>query len=166
MNVKNTTMIWKRMNYSGQQTRVNKTAGLAQLRSSLSHSLRTIKKGELEFNEQLSKHNRIVYQGKIIALNSLSIDERKAIVNDIVDSVSVDVNTHQNITKFKNNRFKFISSSLLTIAKSIEPLSLSTDWIRVFNSSGSLTKNLKNMAIQLRPQLAKRPLSIRKRLRI
>lgn len=136
--LKNTTMIWKRMNYSGQQTRVNKTAGLAQLRSSLSHSLRTVKKGELEFNEQLSKHNRIVYQGKIISLDSLSIDERKAIVNDIVDSVSADVNTHQNITKFKNDRSKYASKLKTLVKKDNEPEELKTLIQSVLNDSSAI----------------------------
>lgn len=138
MNVKNTTMIWKRMNYSGQQTRVNKTAGLAQLRSSLSHSLRTVKKGELEFNEQLSKHNRMVYQGKIIALDSLSIDERKAIVNDIVQSVSADVNAHQDITKFKNDRSKYASKLKTLVKKDNEPEELKTLVQTVLNDSGAI----------------------------
>jgi len=136
--LKNTTMIWKRMNYSGQQTRVNKTAGLAQLRSSLSHSLRTIKKGELEFNEQLSKHNRMVYQGKIIALDSLSIDERKAIVNDIVSSVSADVNAHQDITKFKNDRSKYASKLKTLAKKDNEPEELKILIQSVLNDSGAI----------------------------
>ncbi|MCQ4324955.1 hypothetical protein NAV26_08255 [Pseudomonas stutzeri] len=144
MNVKNTTMIWKRMNYSGQQTRVNKTAGLAQLRSSLSHSLRTVKKGELEFNEQLSKHNRIVYQGKIIALDSLSIDERKAIVNDIVSSVSADVNAHQDITKFKNDRSKYVSKLKTLVKKDNEPDELKRLIQSVLDESGAIDLSIVN----------------------
>jgi len=144
MNVKNTTMIWKRMNYSGQQTRVNKTAGLAQLRSSLSHSLRTVKKGELEFNEQLSKHNRIVYQGKIISLDSLSIDERKAIVNDIVNSVSADVNAHQDITKFKNDRSKYASKLKTLAKKDNEPDELKTLIQSVLDESGAIDLSIVN----------------------
>lgn len=144
MNVKNTTMIWKRMNYSGQQTRVNKTAGLAQLRSSLSHSLRTVKKGELEFNEQLSKHNRIVYQGKIIALDSLSIDERKAIVNDIVSSVSADVNAHQDITKFKNDRSKYVSKLKTLVKKDNEPDELKRLIQSVLDESGATDLSIVN----------------------
>lgn len=136
--LKNTTMIWKRMNYSGQQTRVNKTAGLAQLRSSLSHSLRTVKKGELEFNEQLSKHNRIVYQGKIISLDSLSIDERKAIVNDIVSSVSADINARQDITKFKNDRSKYASKLKTLVKKDNEPEKLKTLIQSVLNDSSAI----------------------------
>lgn len=136
--LKNTTMIWKRMNYSGQQTRVNKTAGLAQLRSSLSHSLRTVKKGELEFNEQLSKHNRIVYQGKIISLDSLSIDERKAIVNDIVNSVSADLNAHQNTTKFKNDRSKYASKLKTLAKKDNEPDELKTLIQSLLNDSNTI----------------------------
>lgn len=137
-------MIWKRMNYSGQQTRVNKTAGLAQLRSSLSHSLRTIKKGELEFNEQLSKHNRIVYQGKIIALDSLSIDERKAIVNDIVNSVSADVNAHQDITKFKNDRSKYASKLKTLVKKDNEPEELKTLIQSVLDENGAIDLSIVN----------------------
>lgn len=144
MNVKNTTMIWKRMNYSGQQTRVNKTAGLAQLRSSLSHSLRTVKKGELEFNEQLSEHNRMVYQGKIIALDSLSIDERKAIVNDIVSSVSADVNAHQDITKFKNDRSKYASKLKTLAKKDNEPDELKTLIQSVLDESGAIDLSIVN----------------------
>lgn len=137
-------MIWKRMNYSGQQTRVNKTAGLAQLRSSLSHSLRTVKKGELEFNEQLSKHNRIVYQGKIISLDSLSIDERKAIVNDIVNSVSADVNAHQDITKFKNDRSKYASKLKTLAKKDNEPDELKTLIQSVLDESGAIDLSIVN----------------------
>ena len=137
-------MIWKRMNYSGQQTRVNKTAGLAQLRSSLSHSLRTVKKGELEFNEQLSKHNRIVYQGKIISLDSLSIDERKAIVNDIVNSVSADVNAHQDITKFKNDRSKYASKLKTLAKKDNEPDELKALIQSVLDESGAIDLSIVN----------------------
>ncbi len=148
--IKNTTMIWKRMNYSAQQTRVNKTAGIAQLRSSLSHSLRTIKKGELEFNEHLSKHNRIIYQGKIVALDSLSIDERKAIINDIIDSVSTDVNTHQNITKLKNDRSKYASKLKTLIKKDNEPVELKTLIQSVLNDSGTVDLSLVNKLDEMR----------------
>lgn len=58
--IKNTTMLWKRMNYSAQRGKVKNTPGLSQLKSSLDHSLRLVMKKELEFNLDLSDRNFIL----------------------------------------------------------------------------------------------------------
>ena len=83
--LKNTTMLWKRINYSAQNGRANKVAGLSQLKTSLNHSLRTIIKRELEFNQALANRNYIILNNKIVQLDKLSIEQRQKIVNDILD---------------------------------------------------------------------------------
>lgn len=138
MNVKNTTMIWKRLNFIAQKTRSNKTAGMRQLISSLYHTLRIVKKKELEFNEELSKHNRIIYQGKIIPLDKLSIDERMAIVDEIITSIENDISSHENITTIKNDRSKYASKLKGLLKKENEPDELKTLINTVLNSSGHI----------------------------
>lgn len=138
MNVKNTTMIWKRLNFIAQKTRSNKTAGMRQLIASLYHTLRSVKKKELEFNEELSKHNRIIYQGKIIPLDKLSIDERMAIVDEIITSIENDISSHENITTIKNDRSKYASKLKGLLKKENEPDDLKTLINTVLNSSGHI----------------------------
>ncbi|MGK8477503.1 hypothetical protein [Stutzerimonas stutzeri] len=138
MNVKNTTMIWKRLNFIAQKTRSNKTAGMRQLIASLYHTLRIVKKKELEFNEELSKHNRIIYQGKIIPLDKLSIDERMAIVDEIITSIENDISSHENITTIKNDRSKYASKLKGLLKKENEPDDLKTLINTVLNSSGHI----------------------------
>ena len=131
-------MIWKRLNFIAQKTRSNKTAGMRQLIASLYHTLRIVKKKELEFNEELSKHNRIIYQGKIIPLDKLSIDERMAIVDEIITSIENDISSHENITTIKNDRSKYASKLKGLLKKENEPDDLKTLINTVLNSSGHI----------------------------
>lgn len=122
--LKNTTMLWKRMNYSAQQGRVKKTAGLSQLRSSLNHSLRTVMKKELEFNQALSHQNFIIYNNKMIRLDSLALEDRQSLVNEIMSSIQSDVGTHEDLTKLKDDRSKYAYKLKKLLSKADEPEAL------------------------------------------
>jgi len=111
---------------------------MRQLIASLYHTLRSVKKKELEFNEELSKHNRIIYQGKIIPLDKLSIDERMAIVDEIITSIENDISSHENITTIKNDRSKYASKLKGLLKKENEPDDLKTLINTVLNSSGHI----------------------------
>lgn len=122
--LKNTTMLWKRMNYSAQQGRVKKTAGLSQLKSSLNHSLRTVMKKELEFNQELSHRNFIIHNNKMIRLDSLTLEDRQSLVNEIMASVQHDVNTHDDLSKLKDDRSKYAYKLKKLLSKADEPEAL------------------------------------------
>ena len=124
--LKNTTMLWKRMNYSAQQSRVKKTAGLSQLKSSLNHSLRTVMKKELEFNQDLSHRNFIIHNNKMIRLDSLKLEERQNLVNKIMSSVQGDVGTHEDLSKLKDDRSKYAYKLKKLLSKADEPEALKT----------------------------------------
>lgn len=119
--LKNTTMLWKRMNYSAQQGRVKKTAGLSQLKSSLNHSLRTVMKKELEFNQELSHRNLIIHNNKMIRLDSLTLEDRHSLVNEIIASVQHDVSTHDDLSKLKDDRSKYAYKLKKLLSKPDEP---------------------------------------------
>lgn len=119
--VKNTTMIWKRMNYSAQKGRVKKTAGLSQLKSSLNHSLRTVMKKELEFNQDLSNRNYIIHKNKMVLLDSLTLQSREELVKEIMSSVESDIGSHQDLTKLKDDRAKYAYKLKKMLAKADEP---------------------------------------------
>ncbi|MDD1134400.1 hypothetical protein [Pseudomonas shahriarae] len=119
--LKNTTMLWKRMNYSAQQGRVKKTAGLSQLKSSLNHSLRTVMKKELEFNQDLSHRNFIIHNNKMIRLDSLTLEDRQGLVNEIMSSVQSDIGTHEDLSKLKDDRSKYAYKLKKLLAKADEP---------------------------------------------
>ncbi|MCE1007826.1 hypothetical protein [Pseudomonas monteilii] len=124
--IKNTTMLWKRMNYSAQHGRVKKTAGLSQLKSSLNHSLRTVMKKELEFNQDLSHRNFIIYNNKMIRLDSLTLEDRQSLVNEIMSSVQSDIGTHEDLSKLKDDRSKYAYKLKKLLAKADEPEALKT----------------------------------------
>ncbi|BBR39250.1 hypothetical protein WP3W19E03_17750 [Aeromonas veronii] len=121
MNVKNTTMLWKRMNYSAQTGRVNKTAGLSQLKTSLNHSLRTVMKRELEFNQALANRNYIILDNKIFQLDKLSIEQRQKIVNDILGDIHDDISAHRDKTQLKDDRAKYAYKLKKMLTKTDEP---------------------------------------------
>lgn len=124
--LKNTTMLWKRMNYSAQHGRVKKTAGLSQLKSSLNHSLRTVMKKELEFNQDLSHRNFIIHNNKIIRLDSIKLEDRQNLVNEIMSSVQSDVGTHEGLSKLKDDRSKYAYKLKKLLSKADEPEPLKT----------------------------------------
>lgn len=114
-------MLWKRMNYSAQTGRVNKTAGLSQLKTSLNHSLRTVMKRELEFNQSLANRNYIIANNKIVRLDKLSIEQRKQIVNDILGDIQNDITAHEDTTQLKDDRAKYAYKLKKLLAKTDEP---------------------------------------------
>lgn len=124
--LKNTTMLWKRMNYSAQQGTVKKTAGLSQLKSSLNHSFRTVIKRELEFNQDLSHRNFIIHNNKMIRLDSLTLEDRQGLVNEIMSSVQNDVGTHEDLSKLKDDRSKYAYKLKKLLSKADEPEALKT----------------------------------------
>ncbi|EJD6524322.1 TPA: hypothetical protein RQ794_003366 [Pseudomonas aeruginosa] len=124
--LKNTTMLWKRMNYSAQKGRVKKTAGLSQLKSSLNHSLRTVMKKELEFNQDLSHRNFIIHNNKMIRLDSLTLEDRQSLVNEIMSSVQSDIGTHEDLSKLKDDRSKYAYKLKKLLSKADEPEALKT----------------------------------------
>ena len=126
LNQKNTTMLWKRMNYSAQQGRVKKTAGLSQLKSSLNHSLRTVMKKELEFNQDLSHRNFIIQNNKMVRLDSLALEDRQRLVNEIMSSVENDIGIHEDLSKLKDDRSKYAYKLKKLLSKADEPEALKT----------------------------------------
>ncbi|OEC73603.1 hypothetical protein A7D21_24450 [Pseudomonas sp. AP19] len=119
--IKNTTMLWKRMNYSAQRGKVKNTPGLSQLKSSLDHSLRLVMKKELEFNLDLSDRNFILQNNKMVRLDSLTLEHRQAIVDEIMKSVQSDIETHQDVSKLKDDRSKYAYKLKKLLIKEDEP---------------------------------------------
>ncbi|WP_241088651.1 hypothetical protein [Pseudomonas viridiflava] len=119
--LKNTTMLWKRMNYSAQRGKVKNTPGLSQLKSSLDHSLRLVMKKELEFNLDLSDRNFILQNNKMVKLDSLTLEDRQAIVDEIMKSVQRDIETHQDLSKLKDDRAKYAYKLKKLLIKKDEP---------------------------------------------
>lgn len=76
------TMIWKRLNFTSGK-KVKNTPGIAQLKTSLQHSLRIIKKDELEFNEELINKNFVVFNGEVSNMSKLTIEQRTEMLNSI-----------------------------------------------------------------------------------
>ncbi|WP_449104351.1 hypothetical protein [Pseudomonas veronii] len=126
LNLKSTTMLWKRMNYSAQQGRVKKTAGLSQLKSSLHHSLRTVMKKELEFNQELAHRNFIIHNNKMVRLDSLTLEDRQGLVNEIMSSVENDIGIHEDLSKLKDDRSKYAYKLKKLLSKADEPEALKT----------------------------------------
>lgn len=129
-NVKN--MIWKRLNFTGVKSKTKSNIlGTSQLTKSLEHSLRIVQKHDLEFNKDLKMNNFIVVDNKMVHLESLSKEERKKILNSIVDPVvstseSKQSNTVNNaelskysykikqlITKNENDEFSLFLENIL-----------------------------------------------------
>lgn len=124
--IKNTTMLWKRMNYSAQRGKVKHTPGLSQLKSSLDHSLRLVMKKELEFNLDLSDRNFILQNNKMVRLDSLTLEDRQAIVDEIMKSVQNDIETHQDVSKLKDDRSKYAYKLKRLLIKEDEPDAIKT----------------------------------------
>ncbi len=100
-NVKN--MIWKRLNFTAVKSKTKgNILGTNQLTKSLEHSLRLIQKHGKEFNLDLKMDNLIVHNNKIIQLETLSKDERKAILKSIVEpAIEISESKHETTV---NNR--------------------------------------------------------------
>ena len=94
-NVKN--MIWKRLNFTAVKSKTKgNVLGTNQLTKTLQHSLRIIQKHGKEFNLDLKMDNLIVHNNKIIQLETLSKDERKAILKSIVEpAVQISESKHE-----------------------------------------------------------------------
>lgn len=142
--LKNTTMLWKRMNYSAQTGRVNRTAGLSQLKTSLNHSLRTVMKRELEFNQALANRNYIILDNKIVQLDKLSIEQRQKIVNDILGDIHDDISAHRDITQLKDDRAKYAYKLKKILSKADEPDVLKNLIKDVLEAKDSLSPSLVN----------------------
>lgn len=106
--LKKTTMLWKRLNYSCREGKKNGAPGLNQLKSSLEHTLRTVTKRELEFDSSLSYRNLVVIGSKIVRLDTLSISQRQEIVEEIYGSFQQTSVAHEQLTSLKNERSKYI----------------------------------------------------------
>ncbi|WP_294363056.1 hypothetical protein [Pseudomonas sp.] len=141
--IKNTTMLWKRMNYSAQRGKVKNTPGLSQLKSSLDHSLRLVMKKELEFNLDLSDRNFILQNNKMVRLDSLTLEHRQAIVDEIMKSVQSDIETHQDVSKLKDDRSKYAYKLKKLLIKEDEPESIKTLIKRILeDQNGALLPSL------------------------
>lgn len=94
-NVKN--MLWKRLNFTAVKSKTKgNVLGTNQLTKTLEHSLRIIQKHGKEFNLDLKMDNLIVHDNKIIQLETLSKDERKAILKSIVEpAVQISESKHE-----------------------------------------------------------------------
>lgn len=79
-------MIWKRLNFTSGK-RVKNTPGISQLKTSLQHSLRIIKKDELEFNEELINKNFVVFNGEVSNMSKLTIEQRTEMLNSIYSPI-------------------------------------------------------------------------------
>lgn len=135
--LKNTTMLWKRMNYSAQRGKVKNTPGLSQLKSSLDHSLRLVMKKELEFNLDLSDRNFILQNNKLVRLDSLTLEDRQAIVDEIMKSVQNDLDIHQDISKLKDDRSKYAHKLKKLLIKEDEPEAIKTLIKRILEAHNS-----------------------------
>ncbi|MCH5562802.1 hypothetical protein L6218_25520 [Pseudomonas syringae pv. syringae] len=114
------------MNYSAQRGKVKHTPGLSQLKSSLDHSLRLVMKKELEFNLDLSDRNFILQNNKMVRLDSLTLEDRQAIVDEIMKSVQNDIATHQDVSKLKDDRSKYAYKLKRLLIKDDEPDAIKT----------------------------------------
>ncbi|MCU1741714.1 MULTISPECIES: hypothetical protein [unclassified Pseudomonas] len=135
--IKNTTMLWKRMNYSAQRGKVKNTPGLSQLKSSLDHSLRLVLKKELEFNLDLSDRNFILQNNKMVRLDSLTLEDRQAIADEIMTSVQNDIETHQDVSKLKDDRSKYAYKLKKLLIKEDEPEKIKTLIKRILEAQNS-----------------------------
>ncbi|RMR35663.1 hypothetical protein ALP36_03224 [Pseudomonas syringae pv. coriandricola] len=135
--LKNTTMLWKRMNYSAQRGKVKNTPGLSQLKSSLDHSLRLVMKKELEFNLDLSDRNFILQNNKLVRLDSLTLEDRQAIVDEIMKSVQNDLDIHRDLLKLKDDRSKYAHKLKKLLIKKDEPEVIKTLIKRILEAHNS-----------------------------
>ncbi|KPB28467.1 Uncharacterized protein AC517_0559 [Pseudomonas syringae pv. syringae] len=131
------------MNYSAQRGKVKNTPGLSQLKSSLDHSLRLVMKKELEFNLDLSDRNFILQNNKMVRLDSLTLEDRQAIVDEIMKSVQSDIETHQDVSKLKDDRSKYAYKLKKLLIKEDEPEAIKTLIKRILeDQNGALLPSL------------------------
>jgi len=83
-------------------------------------------KKELEFNQELSNRNFIIHNNKMIRLDSLTLEDRQNLVNEIMSSVQSDIGTHEDLSKLKDDRSKYAYKLKKLLAKADEPEALKT----------------------------------------
>ncbi|MFO2461879.1 hypothetical protein OOJ96_05520 [Pseudomonas sp. 15FMM2] len=125
------------MNYSAQRGKVKNTPGLSQLKSSLDHSLRLVMKKELEFNLDLSDRNFILQNNKLVRLDSLTLEDRQAIVDEIMKSVQNDLDIHRDLSKLKDDRSKYAHKLKKLLIKEDEPEAIKTLIKRILEAHNS-----------------------------
>ncbi|WP_259640787.1 hypothetical protein [Pseudomonas syringae group genomosp. 3] len=125
------------MNYSAQRGKVKNTPGLSQLKSSLDHSLRLVMKKELEFNLDLSDRNFILQNNKLVRLDSLTLEDRQAIVDEIMKSVQNDLDIHRDLLKLKDDRSKYAHKLKKLLIKKDEPEVIKTLIKRILEAHNS-----------------------------
>lgn len=160
-------MVWKNLNYTGQSTgQKNKTggrtAGIKQLRASLSHTLRTVSKSDLEFNKDLSSENLIFFNGKYIKLDELSIKEREDIAAAIYQPVQNNLKNEDTLRELKRE-FEIHSRKIKRMIKSEENQEitemlkdiLSTDIFIKPEQVGNLSEVINNSDVKRKNQKIK-----------
>ncbi len=162
-----TTMIWKNLNYTGQSTGQKtktgaRTAGIKQLKSSLSHTLRTVSKNDLEFNKDLSSENLIFFDGKYIKLDEVSIKEREDIAAAIYQPVQNNLKNEDTLRDLKRD-FEIQSRKIKRMIKSEENQEitemlkdiLSTDIVIKPEQAGNLSEVINNSDLTRKNQKIK-----------
>lgn len=99
------TMIWKRLNFTSGK-RVKNTPGIAQLKTSLQHSLRIIKKDELEFNEELINKNFVFFNGEVSNMSKLTIEQRTEMLNSIYSPLLTNKEDKKELVEVNSNLSK------------------------------------------------------------
>lgn len=119
---KSKNMIWKRLNFTGVKSKTKgNILGTNQLTKSLEHSLRLVQKHGMEFNLDLKMNNLIVHNNKIIQLENLSKDERREILNSIVDPAVAISESKQASTVNNSDLSKYSYKLKQLIAKNENP---------------------------------------------
>ncbi|MBP6954888.1 MAG: hypothetical protein KBC45_10770 [Pseudomonas sp.] len=100
-------------------------------------------KKELEFNLDLSDRNFILQNNKMVRLDSLTLEHRQAIVDEIMKSVQSDIETHQDVSKLKDDRSKYAYKLKKLLIKEDEPESIKTLIKRILeDQNGALLPSL------------------------
>lgn len=119
-------MIWKRLNFTGVKSKTKgNILGTNQLTKSLEHSLRLVQKHGMEFNLELKMNNLIVHNNKIIQLETLSKDERREILNGIVEP-AVAISQSKHLSTVNNSDLSKYSYKLKQLIQKNESPELSS----------------------------------------
>ena len=119
-------MIWKRLNFTGVKSKTKgNILGTNQLTKSLEHSLRLVQKHGMEFNLELKMNNLIVHNNKIIQLETLSKDERRDILNGIVEP-AVAISESKQLSTVNNSDLSKYSYKLKQLIQKNESPELSS----------------------------------------
>ncbi|MEX5500260.1 hypothetical protein [Pseudomonas syringae] len=117
--MKKITILYRQINYK------NADKGIGSLRQSLKHSLRITPSNptkKLEWDEDKSSENQIYdfESNKIKKLDSLSQDERIALIKSIVDDVKINVKANNIDTTNKNDLSKYRAKLNKIIKQSVD----------------------------------------------